>query len=71
MAGACAGMVGHQRQPQTWQTVVPLVKYLLHCVVLCCTALYDTQCMTYAGTVTYMSPERLENKPYNFAADIW
>lgn len=27
--------------------------------------------MTYAGTVTYMSPERLENKPYNFAADIW
>eukprot|EP00879_Flechtneria_rotunda_P015239 GHRR01015930.1.p1 GENE.GHRR01015930.1~~GHRR01015930.1.p1 ORF type:complete len:285 (+),score=79.01 GHRR01015930.1:658-1512(+) len=29
------------------------------------------QCMTYAGTVTYMSPERLENKPYNYTADIW
>lgn len=29
------------------------------------------QCMTYAGTVTYMSPERLEGKPYNFSADIW
>ncbi|WIA39746.1 hypothetical protein OEZ86_005805 [Tetradesmus obliquus] len=29
------------------------------------------QCLTYTGTVTYMSPERLENKPYNFKADIW
>ncbi|KAF8058924.1 MKK3 [Scenedesmus sp. PABB004] len=29
------------------------------------------QCTTYAGTVTYMSPERLENRPYSFKADIW
>jgi len=44
---------------------------VLCCAVLCCAVLCDAQCMTYAGTVTYMSPERLENKPYNFAADIW
>jgi serine/threonine protein kinase len=37
---------------------------------MCCD-LSALQCMTYAGTVTYMSPERLENKPYNFSADIW
>ena len=28
-------------------------------------------CNTFLGTVTYMSPERLENTPYNSAADIW
>jgi serine/threonine protein kinase len=33
--------------------------------------LFACQCLTYTGTVTYMSPERLENKPYNFKADIW
>lgn len=29
------------------------------------------QCKTFTGTVTYMSPERLEGKPYNFKGDIW
>jgi len=29
------------------------------------------QCTTFAGTVTYMSPERMVNKPYNFTADMW
>eukprot|EP00887_Chlorella_sp_A99_P007812 scaffold20.g7812.t1 len=29
------------------------------------------QCHTFLGTVTYMSPERLEGKPYSFPADIW
>eukprot|EP00878_Enallax_costatus_P018731 GHUV01019736.1.p1 GENE.GHUV01019736.1~~GHUV01019736.1.p1 ORF type:complete len:354 (+),score=114.64 GHUV01019736.1:326-1387(+) len=28
-------------------------------------------CKTFTGTVTYMSPERLEGKPYNFKGDIW
>ena len=30
-----------------------------------------SQCNTFLGTVTYMSPERLENKQYSFPADIW
>lgn len=29
------------------------------------------QCNTFLGTVTYMSPERINSKPYSFAADIW
>lgn len=29
------------------------------------------QCHTYLGTVTYMSPERIDGKPYSFPADIW
>ena len=29
------------------------------------------QCMTFVGTFKYMSPERIENKKYDFAADIW
>ncbi|CAG9462623.1 unnamed protein product [Pedinophyceae sp. YPF-701] len=28
-------------------------------------------CHTFTGTVTYMSPERINSKPYSFAADIW
>ncbi|KAI8463291.1 MAG: kinase-like domain-containing protein [Monoraphidium minutum] len=28
-------------------------------------------CNTFTGTVTYMSPERIEGKPYSFPADIW
>ncbi|QDZ18052.1 mitogen-activated protein kinase [Chloropicon primus] len=26
---------------------------------------------TFCGTVTYMSPERINNAPYSYAADIW
>lgn len=37
------------------------IKYLL---LLC-------QCATFVGTVTYMSPERIRNETYSFAADIW
>jgi mitogen-activated protein kinase kinase 3 len=29
------------------------------------------QCHTFLGTVTYMSPERIDGKPYSFPADIW
>ena len=29
------------------------------------------QCHTYIGTVTYMSPERINSQPYSFPADIW
>ncbi|PNH03249.1 Mitogen-activated protein kinase kinase 1 [Tetrabaena socialis] len=29
------------------------------------------QCNTFLGTVTYMSPERINNLSYSFAADIW
>ena len=29
------------------------------------------QCMTFVGTFKYMSPERIENKKYDYAADIW
>ena len=29
------------------------------------------QCITYAGTVTYMSPERINSKPYDSKADVW
>ena len=29
------------------------------------------QCNTFLGTVTYMSPERIDGKPYSFPADIW
>eukprot|EP00899_Mesostigma_viride_P012887 jgi/Mesvir1/2159/Mv16672-RA.1 len=28
-------------------------------------------CATFVGTVTYMSPERINNEPYSFPADIW
>lgn len=28
-------------------------------------------CHTFLGTVTYMSPERINNEPYSFPADIW
>ena len=29
------------------------------------------QCQTFLGTVTYMSPERINGEPYSFPADIW
>ncbi|KAF0979797.1 hypothetical protein FDP41_000950 [Naegleria fowleri] len=29
------------------------------------------ECGSFVGTVTYMSPERLEGKKYSFASDIW
>ena len=29
------------------------------------------QCLTFVGTFKYMSPERIENKKYDYAADIW
>lgn len=29
------------------------------------------QCHTFLGTVTYMSPERIDGKPYSFPADVW
>nr|BBC28469.1 serine/threonine-protein kinase [Yamagishiella unicocca] len=29
------------------------------------------QCNTFLGTVTYMSPERINNHQYSFPADIW
>ncbi|OEL27329.1 Mitogen-activated protein kinase kinase 3, partial [Dichanthelium oligosanthes] len=28
-------------------------------------------CATFAGTVTYMSPERIKNNSYSYASDIW
>lgn len=28
-------------------------------------------CETFVGTVTYMSPERIQNESYSYAADIW
>jgi len=28
-------------------------------------------CTTFVGTVTYMSPERIRNSSYSYAADIW
>jgi serine/threonine protein kinase len=28
-------------------------------------------CNTFVGTVTYMSPERLEGKKYSFPSDVW
>lgn len=29
------------------------------------------QCHTFLGTVTYMSPERIDGQPYSFPADLW
>jgi mitogen-activated protein kinase kinase 3 len=29
------------------------------------------QCNTFLGTVTYMSPERINGQPYSFPADVW
>lgn len=29
------------------------------------------QCATFVGTVTYMSPERINNEYYSYPADIW
>ncbi|KAL9645951.1 hypothetical protein ABK040_001059 [Willaertia magna] len=29
------------------------------------------ECATFVGTVTYMSPERLEGQKYSYASDIW
>jgi len=28
-------------------------------------------CNTFVGTLSYMSPERMENKQYSFSSDIW
>lgn len=33
--------------------------------------LFDFQCATFVGTVTYMSPERIRNESYSYPADIW
>jgi serine/threonine protein kinase len=44
---------------------------LAGCLVITASPQHPQQCMTYAGTVTYMSPERLEGRPYNFTADVW
>lgn len=30
-----------------------------------------TMCATFLGSVTYMSPERIRNENYSYAADIW
>ncbi|CAM0949595.1 unnamed protein product [Alopecurus aequalis] len=30
-----------------------------------------TMCATFLGSVTYMSPERIRNEDYSYAADIW
>ncbi|KAM0921683.1 hypothetical protein ACQ4PT_006642 [Festuca glaucescens] len=30
-----------------------------------------TKCATFLGSVTYMSPERIRNENYSYAADIW
>ena len=35
--------------------------------VVCC----HVQCNTFTGTVTYMSPERINSQPYSFSGDIW
>ena len=38
----------------------------------CChVIMYALQCNTFTGTVTYMSPERINSQPYSFPADIW
>ena len=29
------------------------------------------QCATFVGTVTYMSPERINNECYSYPADVW
>lgn len=29
------------------------------------------ECISFKGTVTYMSPERIVGQPYSFPADIW
>ena len=29
------------------------------------------QCATFVGTVAYMSPGRIRNENYSYAADIW
>ena len=29
------------------------------------------QCRTFMGTVTYMSPERINNESYSASADLW
>jgi serine/threonine protein kinase len=36
-----------------------------------CLMLYIIQCATFVGTVTYMSPERINNECYSYPADIW
>ncbi|KAA6418469.1 MAG: mitogen-activated kinase kinase 6-like [Trebouxia sp. A1-2] len=33
--------------------------------------MFALQCNTFTGTVTYMSPERINSQPYSFPADIW
>ncbi|GAB5361676.1 hypothetical protein AAMO2058_000733100 [Amorphochlora amoebiformis] len=30
-----------------------------------------SECKTFVGTLYYMSPERLEGKPYSYGSDIW
>ena len=31
----------------------------------------ETNAMTFTGTISYMSPERLKNLPYSYESDIW
>ena len=30
-----------------------------------------TYCSTFVGTLSYMSPERMEGGAYNFSSDLW
>lgn len=72
--------LGPHPRPSYFRAACPPLAHLTSACLLLCAPLEPPcclcpfcclQCNTFLGTVTYMSPERINGQPYSFPADIW